>query len=83
MCGVDPDVRGAVVVDDASGGGGLMTELTRRDVLRAGGTGALGDASRYSIKPLPDAVAGKIGDLLADCPVRTAAENGSMWSLGC
>lgn len=43
---------------------------------------AFGDVSRYSTKPLSDAVAGKIADLLADCPARTAAENGSMWSLG-
>ena len=43
---------------------------------------SFGDVSRYSAKPLPDAVAGKIADLLAECPTRTAAENGSMWSLG-
>ena len=43
---------------------------------------SFGDVSRYSTKPLPDAIAGKIADLLAECPTRTAAENGSMWSLG-
>jgi FAD/FMN-containing dehydrogenase len=41
-----------------------------------------GDVSRYSKAPLPDAVVGKVVDLLAACPARTATTNGSMWSLG-
>lgn len=41
-----------------------------------------GDISRYSRNPLPDHVMAKVGDLLAECPVRTKDENGSMWSLG-
>jgi FAD/FMN-containing dehydrogenase len=43
---------------------------------------AFGDISRYSAKPLPDAVIAKVVDLLADCPTRTAESNGSFWSLG-
>ncbi len=41
-----------------------------------------GDISRYSKAPLPDAVYAKLVDLLADCPSRTKASTGSMWSLG-
>jgi FAD/FMN-containing dehydrogenase len=41
-----------------------------------------GDLSRFSTRPLPDAIYARIADLLADCPVRTTAANGSMWSLG-
>ncbi len=41
-----------------------------------------GDLSRYSNKPLPDRVVAKVADLLANCPSRDAASNGSMWSLG-
>lgn len=43
---------------------------------------AFGDISRYSAAPLPDAVVGKVVDLLAACPARDADNNGSMWSLG-
>lgn len=43
---------------------------------------AFGDISRYSRAPLPDSVYAQIGDLLAACPSRSAASNGSMWSLG-
>ena len=43
---------------------------------------AFGDISRYSSAPLPDHVVGKVADLLAECPSRTAESNGSMWSLG-
>ncbi|MFL5830566.1 MAG: FAD-binding oxidoreductase [Solirubrobacteraceae bacterium] len=43
---------------------------------------SFGDISRYSTKPLPDAVTAKVADLLAECPTRTAESNGSMWSLG-
>jgi FAD/FMN-containing dehydrogenase len=41
-----------------------------------------GDLSRYASKPLPDVVHAKLADLLANCPSRDAASNGSMWSLG-
>jgi FAD/FMN-containing dehydrogenase len=41
-----------------------------------------GDLSRYSNKPLGDSVVAKVVDLLANCPSRDAASNGSMWSLG-
>jgi FAD/FMN-containing dehydrogenase len=41
-----------------------------------------GDLSRFSNRPLPDRVHAKVADLLADCPSRDAASNGSMWSLG-
>ena len=43
---------------------------------------SFGDISRYSTKPLPDAIVAKVADLLAECPTRTADSNGSMWSLG-
>jgi FAD/FMN-containing dehydrogenase len=43
---------------------------------------SFGDISRYSTRPLPDAVAAKVADLLANCPTRTPDSNGSMWSLG-
>jgi hypothetical protein len=41
-----------------------------------------GDLSRYSNRPLPDHVVAKVADLLANCPSRDEASNGSMWSLG-
>ena len=57
-------------------------DMQRMFASREGERHSFGDVSRYSTKPLPDAIAGKIADLLAECPTRTAAENGSMWSLG-
>lgn len=41
-----------------------------------------GDWSRYADEPLADDVVAKVVDLLADCPVRTAESNGSLWWLG-
>ncbi len=41
-----------------------------------------GDISRYSRTHFRTHVMAKVGDLLAECPVRTKDANGSMWSLG-
>jgi FAD/FMN-containing dehydrogenase len=43
---------------------------------------SFGDHSRYSDKPLPDDAVAKVVDLLASCPSRSDAANGSFWSLG-
>jgi FAD/FMN-containing dehydrogenase len=41
-----------------------------------------GDVSRYAADPIPASAVAKLVDLLADCPSRTADDNGSIWSLG-
>lgn len=41
-----------------------------------------GDWSRFSDRRLPEAVITELVDTLAECPVRTADANGSIWSLG-
>jgi FAD/FMN-containing dehydrogenase len=41
-----------------------------------------GDISRYSRKPLPQRVYAELAELLAHCPHRDDANNGSIWSLG-
>ena len=41
-----------------------------------------GDISRYVKDPVPQAAYAKMVDLVAECPSRSAAANGSLWSLG-
>ncbi len=41
-----------------------------------------GDHSRYAAEPLPDSAISAMVDLLAACPSRSDATNGSIWSLG-
>jgi len=41
-----------------------------------------GDISRYAAEPLPDSAISQMVDLLAACPSRSDANNGSIWSLG-
>ncbi len=41
-----------------------------------------GDISRYTRKPVPHSVYGRLVDLLVQCPIRTAEANGALWSLG-
>jgi FAD/FMN-containing dehydrogenase len=43
---------------------------------------SFGDISRYAAEPIPDTAIGKLVDLLAVCPSRTATANGAIWSLG-
>lgn len=43
---------------------------------------SFGDISRYASQPLPAQVTSDFVDLLTECPHRSDAANGSMWSLG-
>ena len=43
---------------------------------------SFGDISRYASQPLPSGVTSDFVQLLAECPHRSDAANGSMWSLG-
>jgi hypothetical protein len=42
---------------------------------------SFGDISRYANAPIPDTAIKNIVELLGACQVRTAAANGSIWSL--
>jgi len=64
-----------------------LTELPFWDMQRIwvsleGEQHSFGDISRYAPAPVPDSVIGKFVDLLVACPSRSAAANGSIWSLG-
>jgi FAD/FMN-containing dehydrogenase len=49
---------------------------------KEGALHSFGDVSRYSRAPLTAEVVAKVVDLLAECPSRDEANNGSVWSLG-